>query len=214
MSYRSKYYQAYKHWYDKAIYVIPDTWNRFKDWEGIYEEYLRSLIRLERMNPETYSKIKEILSRELWACKYEIMKRRWGIPDKTFEIMKALIQNFINKKMYQEALTLINDVYVLYEPVYQWNKELVEQGKIPSHLEERAKKFVKNFENFAQIRSKFTQDVARVYNNVIILKDKSATELYEKDWSENILTGEKASLTMPEILDRVRELLKREREGK
>jgi len=214
LSYRSKYYQAYKHWYDKAIYVIPDTWNRFKDWENIYEEYLRSLIRFERMNPETYSKIKEILSRELWACKYEIMKRRWGIPDKTFEVMKALIQNFINKKMYQEALTLINDVYELYEPVYQWNKELVEQGKIPSRLEERAKKFVENFENFAQIRSKFIQDVARVYNNVIILKDKSATELYEKDWSENILTGEKASLTMPEILDRVRELLKREREGK
>ncbi|HCZ06049.1 MAG TPA: hypothetical protein DHV12_02760, partial [Thermotogae bacterium] len=99
-SYKQKYLTAYKHWYDKAIYILPGTWNRFRDWEGIYDEYLSYLISLEVMNSQTYSKIKEVVSREIWVSKYMAQKTGWGIPDRTFERMKALAQTFINNKMY------------------------------------------------------------------------------------------------------------------
>jgi len=205
-SYKREYLTAYKHWYDKAVYILPGTWNRFPDWEGIYSEYLSYLMSLEVMSPQTYSKIKEVVSREIWVSRYMAQKIGWGIPDKTFERMKALAQTFINNKMFQEALTVINDIYDLYLPAYQWNKELLEQGKVPSKVSERAKTFVERFENFENTRAQFILQLRQVFQNVIKLNDKSARDLYEGDWKRNVLTGEEASLTLEQILEEINKI--------
>jgi len=112
----------------------------------------------------------------------------------------------INNKMFQEALTVINDIYDLYLPAYQWNKELLEQGKVPSKVSERAKTFVERFENFENTRAQFILQLRQVFQNVMKLNDKSARDLYEGDWKRNVLTGEEASLTLEQILEEINKI--------
>lgn len=212
-----KAYEDFKYWYDRTIEVLPGTWNRFPDWEKIYYEYVDLMIKLSVMNQNTYSKIKEIIEKQIWACSY-MKDTSWGIPDDTLKIMLEVTQVFINKKMYQEALTVMKDTLKLYKPAYEWNKKLLPEWSKKANANDADNKtktiyqrminFVKSYENLEKKEQDFVQEMLRVYENVIRLNDQNARKLYEEDWAFNILTGEEKNLKLEKIIENLKKEIK------
>ena len=33
-------YQEFHHWYNKALDILPASWNSYPEWEDVYSEYL------------------------------------------------------------------------------------------------------------------------------------------------------------------------------
>jgi len=205
-----KAYADFKHWYDKTIEILPGTWNRFADWERIYYEYVDLLVKLSVMNQNTYSKIKEVINKQIWVCSY-MKDSSWGIPDDTMRFMSGLAQAFIDKKMYQEALTVMKDVVKLYKSAYEWNKVLLPKWEEKANaanasnkikqIYSRMKNFVRSYEKLQNEIQSFIDELIKVYGNVIKLNDQKARKMYENDWSTNILTGENKKVTLEEVID-------------
>jgi O-antigen ligase len=208
-----KAYEDFKYWYDKTIEILPGTWNRFSDWEKLYYEYLDLLVKLSVMNQETYLKMKEIIDKQIWVCSY-MKDTSWGIPDDTFKFMSGIAQAFIDKKMYQEALTVMEDIVEIYRPAYEWNKELLPVWKEKANSKNASQKtkeiysrmenFVKNYEEFSSKKDSFIQELIRVYENVVRLDDQNTRKIYEEDWSTNILTGENEQINLEEVIERLK----------
>jgi tetratricopeptide (TPR) repeat protein len=138
----------------------------------------------------------------------------WGIPDDTFKFMSGIAQAFIDKKMYQEALTVMEDIVEIYRPAYEWNKELLPVWKEKANSKNASQKtkeiysrmenFVKNYEEFSSKKDSFIQELIRVYENVVRLDDQNTRKIYEEDWSTNILTGENEQINLEEVIERLK----------
>jgi len=212
-----KAYEDFKYWYDRTIEILPGTWNRFADWERVYYEYVDLLIKLSIMNQNTYSKIKEVIEKQMWACSY-MKDTAWGIPDDTFKLMTGMAQAFIDKKMYQEALTVMKDILKLYKPAYEWNKKMLPEwakkarednsNKRTKIIYSRMINFVKNYEELEKKTQDFIKEMVKVYENVIKLNEQNTRKLYEDDWSFNILTGKKKEWKLEEVIENLKKEIK------
>ena len=211
--YINKAYKDFVKWYDETVRILPGNWNRFPDWEKIYFEYASIYVKISGLNFKTYGKLKEILKREVWACKW-MKDSTWGIPDYNMKLMVDLIQTFFKRKNYQEVLTLLDDILKIYREPYEWNKESLdrlkkmgEKNKRFKNAYERARRFVQEYESLEKKRVEFMKNMINVYKNVIKLKDENTRKIYENDWEYNILTGENAKLKLEDVVKMLEERL-------
>jgi len=176
-------FEAFKRAYDRAIYLLPGNWQMFPEWESIYSEYISLLLKAQPVQ-SVYPQIRDIANLRAQACEWMHRVQRIGIPDDIAVFYAQLTQAFLDSKMYQETLYVIDEGLNTLTKAYQWNKEDLESNAyLTEENKNRIRGFLSAYENLLKNRSLFIDQVLEVY--AAAQKNGTFDQLWLEDWKEH-----------------------------
>jgi len=196
-----------ENWYDQLIFILPGGWNRYAGWNQIYTEYINNVLQNAPLDATTYAKIKEIAGKYVWIG-YYMQKTYWAIPLNTMGIFTSLAQDFINKQMYSEALTTVNDTLSIFKPAYEWNVADLDRYKGDTNTYNEAQNFINQYQALQTKRVQFLSQLKAVYEYAFTNPTQQATaQVYLNDWNHNILTGVVTNASTSDIISSITSML-------
>ncbi len=175
-------------WYDTAIYVLPGNWQSFPDWESIYSEYIDLLLKSSTVT-DVYPKVKEVSQKRVWASEQMHNVQRTGVPDDIASVYSQIAQAFLENKLYQETIYVLDDGLNMLSTAYQWSiDDIVNNPYLKDSEIQRYQNFISTVESLVDKRATFLDQVTSVYRYA-----KEQGEFEEKwleDWKYNQFTGE------------------------
>jgi hypothetical protein len=196
-----------ENWYDQLIFILPGGWNRYSGWNQIYAEYINNVLQNAPLDATTYAKIKEIAGKYVWIG-YYMQKTYWAIPLNTMDIFTSLAQDFINKHMYPEALTTVNDTLSIFKPAYEWNVADLNRYKGDTNTYTEAQNFITQYQALQTKRIQFLSQLKSVYEYAFTNPTQQATaQTYLNDWNHNILTGVTTNASTSDIISSITSMI-------
>lgn len=111
------------YWFDLGIHLLPGTWNRYPDWEGIYIEYLNSIPSILDTVEERKLKILSVAEKHVWACE----NMGPATPDETLQFAVQWGRSNLSGEELSSFEQNLKDVF---ERVVSLNRDLI--GKTPN----------------------------------------------------------------------------------
>lgn len=177
-----------KKWYDQAIFILPGNWQAFPDWESIYSEYIDLLLKSGTVT-DVYPKVKEIAQKRVWASEQMHDVQRTGVPDDIASVYSQIAQAFLENKLYQETIYVLDDGLNMLSTAYEWSiDDIVNNPYLTDSEKQRYQNFISTVESLVEKRATFLDQVTSVYRYA-----KEQGEFEEKwldDWKYNQFTGE------------------------
>ncbi|MEA1884438.1 MAG: O-antigen ligase family protein [Thermotogota bacterium] len=191
-------------WYERAIHILPGNWQMFPDWENIYSEYIDLLLKSGTVT-EVYPKVKEIAQKRVWASEQMHNVQRSGVPDDIASVYSQIAQAFLENKLYQETIYVLDDGLNMLSTAYKWGIDDLENNPYLTDSEkQRYQNFISTVESLVEKRKTFLDQVTSVYRYA-----KEQGEFQDKwleDWKYNQFTGETwEDANYDEIQERVSE---------
>ncbi len=194
-----EYFQSFQEWFDQAIFIMPGNWNMFADQEQLYREYIEHLVGAKPIS-EVYLKVKEVSEKRVWASKWMIRQNRPGVPNDIVAIYRQIADALVKEKMIQEAVTVLDDIVAMMEPIYLVIKEAAaESPLLNADQEEQLQIFIRNYEDIRAKRQEFLAQVIDTYESA---ENRREFEIVFLDgWRKNHLTKEQNdSITYEQIM--------------
>ncbi|HQN23048.1 MAG TPA: O-antigen ligase family protein [Thermotogota bacterium] len=178
-----KAFEEFKRAYDRAIYLLPGNWQMFPEWESIYSEYISLLLKAQPVQT-VYPKIRDIANLRAQACEWMHHVQRIGIPDDIAVFYAQLTQAFLDSKMYQETLYVIDEGLNTLTKAYRWNKDDLENNPyLTEENKNRIRGFLSAYDNLLKNRSLFIDQVLEVYAQA--QRNGTFEQLWLEDWKEH-----------------------------
>lgn len=135
------------YWYDLAVTLLPGTWNRYSDWEGIYGEYMTAVVSVGGDTTAVSNRILEIAKKHAFACEGMWEGGYYGIPDDTLGIALKYAGN-LKEKHQKEYERFMRELSEIYHGVYVKTKEGLSKFR-SEELKKRAEKFIELYEKIS-----------------------------------------------------------------
>ncbi len=194
-------------YYDELIFIIPGGWNRYSGWNQIYSEYINNILSNSTLDATNYAKIKKIAQEYVHIGHY-MQETFWAIPLNTMQIFTSIAQDLINKHMYAEALTVVDDTLSIFKPAYEWNVKDLDRYKGNSQLYPEAQNFISQYQDLQTQRTEFLKQIEALYIYTFTTpSQKSIASDYLNDWNHNLLTGVTTSMSTSDIISAVRSMM-------
>ena len=182
-------FEEFKRAYDRAIYLLPGNWQMFPEWESIYSEYISLLLKNESVQT-VYPKIRAIANLRVQACEWMRQVQRVGIPDDIAVFYAQLSQTFLDSRLYQETLYVIDEGLNTLTKAYRWNKEDLENNPYLTEEDKtRIRSFLTAYESLYRNRSLFIDQVLEVYAQA--QANGAFEQLWLDDWKEHLFVDRK-----------------------
>ncbi|MFW6263108.1 MAG: hypothetical protein ACOC34_03665, partial [Thermotogota bacterium] len=175
-------------WYERAIHILPGNWQSFPDWESLYSEYIDLLLKSGTVT-DVYPKVKEVAQMRVWASEKMHNVQRTGVPDDIASVYSQIAQAFLENKLYQETIYVLDDGLNMLSTAYQWGIDDLENNPyLKDEERQRYRDFIATVESLVEKRATFLEQVTNVYRHA-----KEQGEFEEKwleDWKYNQFSGE------------------------
>ncbi len=175
-------------WYERAIHILPGNWQMFPDWEDIYSEYIDLVLKSGTVT-EVYPKVREIAQMRVWASEQMHNVQRTGVPDDIASIYSQIAQAFLENKLYQETLYVLDDGLKMLSTAYQWGiDDLANNPYLTDSEKERYRNFIATVKSLMEKRATFLDQVTSVYQYA--QEQGEFEEKWLEDWKYNQFTKE------------------------
>jgi predicted nucleic-acid-binding protein len=115
--------------------------------------------------------------------------QRTGVPDDIASVYSQIAQAFLENKLYQETIYVLDDGLNMLSTAYEWSiDDIVNNPYLTDSEKQRYQNFISTVESLVEKRATFLDQVTSVYRYA-----KEQGEFEEKwldDWKYNQFTGE------------------------
>jgi O-antigen ligase len=142
-------YQEFHHWYNKALDILPASWNSYPEWEDVYSEYLFLTIKtIETKNEkEVYNRVIPIIQKDGFA-NHHMTKYSYGIPKNSLILLTSFYNILKDEKLKEN---LVKEVLISYKDVYNiYKKEKEESTQIYTEYLNSINEFLELYELFLE----------------------------------------------------------------